>query len=157
MPRAPYQILALPFRKVRPGEFEFAVLKRSDNGHWQGVAGGGEDDESPDQAAQRETQEETGLDSTCLIYALEAEAIVPVHCFAARKIWPKDLTHIPEHCFAVDATGAEIVLSDEHTESRWLDYDDAARLFTYDSNRAALKELRDRLRSNQLDSRKTTE
>ena len=157
MPRAPFQILVLPFRKVGPDEFEFAVLQRSDNGHWQGVAGGGEDDESPAQAARRETIEETGLDSNCKTYALEAEAIVPVHCFEARKIWPKDLTHIPEYCFAVDATGAEISLSDEHTEYRWLDYDAATKLLTYDSNRAALKELKTKLQSDQLEVKRTEE
>lgn len=38
MPRAPLQILVLPFREVRKSEFEYAVLRRSDDGYWQGVA-----------------------------------------------------------------------------------------------------------------------
>jgi hypothetical protein len=38
MPRAPLQILVLPFREVRKSEFEYAVLRRSDDGYWQGAA-----------------------------------------------------------------------------------------------------------------------
>jgi dATP pyrophosphohydrolase len=152
MPRAPLQVMVLPFRIVGEGVFEYAVLRRNDNGHWQGVAGGGEDDESPAQAARRETQEEIGLDHACPLFALESKAIVPVHCFADRKIWPEDLTHVPEYAFAVDATGAEITLSEEHSVYRWLCYEEAAAMLTYDSNRAALKELHERLNSYQLDS-----
>ncbi len=157
MPRAPLQILVLPFRKVREREFEYAVLRRSDDGYWQGVAGGGEDNESPAQAARRETREEIGLSDACPLFALKTEAVVPVHCFPARKIWPNGLTHVPEYAFAVDATGAEITLSDEHTEFQWLDYSEAANLLTYGSNRAALEELHERLQNNQLDSGKIAE
>jgi 8-oxo-dGTP pyrophosphatase MutT (NUDIX family) len=61
MPRAPFQILVVPFRRVGE-QFEFAVLRRQDMDVWQAVAGGGESGESPQQAAVREAREELGLD-----------------------------------------------------------------------------------------------
>jgi dATP pyrophosphohydrolase len=50
MPRAPFNVLVLPYR-LRGDVFEFAVFHRSTVEMWQFVAGGGEDDESPDQAS----------------------------------------------------------------------------------------------------------
>jgi hypothetical protein len=35
------------FSKNSKGEFEFAVFKRADADFWQGIAGGGEDNETP--------------------------------------------------------------------------------------------------------------
>lgn len=40
--RAPFQILAIPFRKDK--SFQYAVMHRSDCDQWQFVAGGGEAD-----------------------------------------------------------------------------------------------------------------
>ena len=56
---APYQILAIPYRKGTPTQF--CVLRRSDHDQWQFVAGGGEDAEKPAEAAIREIYEETGI------------------------------------------------------------------------------------------------
>ena len=58
--RVPFQILVIPFRRTAAG-LEFAVLTRNDADYWQFVAGGGEDDETPSLATQRETQEEVGI------------------------------------------------------------------------------------------------
>ena len=41
--RSPSQILVFPFRRMQD-RIEYLVLKRSDLGIWQGVAGGGEYD-----------------------------------------------------------------------------------------------------------------
>jgi hypothetical protein len=41
MSRAPFQVLVIPFRRSADGELEFCLLKRSDMGIWQFVAGGG--------------------------------------------------------------------------------------------------------------------
>ena len=61
MPRAPFNVLVYPFRRGGDGAYEYALLGRADEGWWQGVSGGGEDDESPLEAALRETTEETGV------------------------------------------------------------------------------------------------
>ena len=59
--RAPFQVLVYPYRRVDDGAFEYALLRRSDAGYWQAVAGGGEDDETPLEAARREAYEEAGI------------------------------------------------------------------------------------------------
>ena len=37
MPRAPFQVLVFPFRRLEEGEFEYAVFKRADEGYWQAI------------------------------------------------------------------------------------------------------------------------
>ena len=62
--RAPFQILAIPYRKG--AECRFCVFHRADLDQYQFVAGGGEDAETPLEAAKREIKEETGLEVTDL-------------------------------------------------------------------------------------------
>jgi len=143
--RAPFQILVIPFRHTaaRP---EFAVLKRRDAGYWQFVAGGGEDDEFPAQAAQRETKEEIGIAANGRLLQLDSMATVPKKCFAAADHWGQEVYVIPEYCFAIDAGASALALSGEHTEVRWVSYDQACSLLKWDSNRNALWELNERLK-----------
>lgn len=108
------------------------------------MAGGGEDDERPIQAAGRETREETGLRGDLL--PLDSLASVPKDCFAAADLWGDDVYVIPEYSFAVDAGSHDITLSAEHTECRWGDYARACDLLKWDSNRNALWELNERLK-----------
>ncbi len=142
--RAPFQVLVLPFRNVVHG-VEYATFQRSDNGHWQAIAGGGESGETPVQAASREAFEEANIPGNNPPLALDTCCSVPVCHFPARKHWPRDLLVIPEYCFAIDCTGINLQLSDEHTRVAWSAYKDAyARLF-WDSNRTALWEHHERL------------
>jgi dATP pyrophosphohydrolase len=143
--RAPFQILVIPFRHTARQE-EFAVLKRSDAGCWQFVAGGGEGEESPAQAAARETQEEIGIKADGSLMALDSKATVPKTCFAAAASWPPDIYVVTEHCFAVDVGDRVLALSGEHAESQWLPYEAAIALLKWDSNRNALWELNERLK-----------
>jgi dATP pyrophosphohydrolase len=142
--RAPFQILVIPFRRTAAG-LEFAVLRRSDAGYWQFVAGGGEDSETPLEAAQRETREEIGIDVELM--PLDSLSTVPKDGFAAADSWGEDVFVIPQHCFAIDASGSDISLSHEHTESQWVPYAQAGELLKWDSNRNALWELNERLKS----------
>ncbi|HEY2253948.1 MAG TPA: NUDIX domain-containing protein, partial [Planctomycetaceae bacterium] len=63
MPRAPFQVLVIPFRRIDGGSFVYALFRRQQatGGYWQWIAGGGEDDESPLEAARREALEEAGI------------------------------------------------------------------------------------------------
>ena len=146
MARAPFQVLVLPYRIVGQGDHEFAVFSRSDYDCWQGIAGGGEEAETPLQAAQREALEEAGIPPDRVFLPLDSVASVPVTCFPASTLWGDHLYVIPEYAFGVDATGACMVVSDEHREFRWLTYPQAERLLKYDSNRVALWELNQRIR-----------
>ncbi|MBR3741919.1 MAG: NUDIX domain-containing protein [Clostridia bacterium] len=138
--RAPFQILALPYRK-RGEAWEFCVFHRTEPDEWQFASGGGEDDETPDQAALREIWEETGFRAEHLT-RLSSVSAVPANVFRedARAHWPMDTYVVPEYHFAYECT-QEIVLSHEHRECVWLTYPDAQRRLKWDSNKTALYEL----------------
>lgn len=150
MPRAPFQVLVLPFRMLDSGEVEYALLRRGDTGYWQGIAGGGEDAETPEQAARREAAEEAGLSPSCPLITLQSVASIPTVIFPAHLHWPKDLLVIPEYAFGVNATGQDIVLSSEHAAVRWCAEPEARQLVRWDSNRTALWELARRIETGQL-------
>ena len=144
MPRAPFQVLVLPYQEAGD-TFEFAVFRRSDSPCWQGIAGGGEDGETPGEAARREAFEEAEISMTCRFLPLQAACTVPVASFQDSD-WDPALYVIPQHSFGVDCTGRALTLSDEHDAVEWLPYAEASARFTYDSNRTALWELNRRLR-----------
>ena len=150
MARAHFQVLAIPFRFIGTAKYEFAIFKRSDMDCWQGIAGGGEDNETPLQAMKREALEEAGIPETVKYYRLKTFASIPVYCFGASKYWPKDLYVIPEFSFAIDCTEYEISLSPEHSDYKWVDYTKAKDLLRYDSNRTALWEILERLKNDDL-------
>lgn len=142
--RAPFQVLVLPYR-IGPAGIEYAVLRRRDLGWWQFVSGGGEDAETPLEAAERETCEELGIPARNRLMRLDSMATVPRDVFAAAQAWDDDIYVIPEYCFAVDVSGSEIRLSSEHTDLQWATYSEAGEMLRWDGNRNALWELRERL------------
>jgi dATP pyrophosphohydrolase len=143
MTRAPFQVLVFPYR-YRRGRLEVALLRRADNGDWQGIAGGGEGSETPEQAAARELHEESGLPAGELL-PLPTISRIPATCFSARIAWSPSVTTVPEYAFAVHVGVASIRLSREHSEARWLPLAQALDLATYSSNRAALRDLAETL------------
>lgn len=150
MPRAPFQVLVLPFRAKGDAVPEYCVLYRSDLRYWQFVAGGGEGEETPEQAARREAFEECGVPITNSMYRLQSHDTVPVIDFQDRHHWPPQLYVIPQYAFATHVESKDIVLSSEHAEARWLKYDAAQELLQWQSNQTALWELNERLRRDDL-------
>ena len=146
MSRAPFQVLIYPYRLADNGQFEYALLKRADFGFWQGVAGGGEGEEKPLEAARRETWEETGILPTAAFFKLDAIESIAVTEFQNSQIWGDDIYVIPQYCFGVSAQNVQITISDEHTEYKWFRYEDALELIKFDGNKTALWELNKRLR-----------
>lgn len=144
MPRAPFQVLVLPYR-IRERALEVAVLRRSDYDLWQFVSGGGEQGETPEDAARREGLEETGIPPTLPYRRLDAMTMIPACWFAAWPTWPAEVLLVPEHAFAVEVGDRALVLSPEHREAQWLGYDAAVVRLRFDSNRNALWELHERL------------
>lgn len=145
--RAPFQILAIPY-KIENGMPLYCILRRSDCGEWQFIAGGGEDNESPTAAAIREISEEGGIRVTDII-PLKSMCYIPVEIFQNRHMygWADDLYVIPEYSFGFECNG-DLVLSIEHTELLWLPYNEARKRLQWDSNKTALYEL-DRILSKQ--------
>jgi dATP pyrophosphohydrolase len=146
MARAPFQVLVYPYRQVHEDDFEYALLKRSDAGYWQAIAGGGEDRETPLEAARRETYEEAGLPTQSDFLQLDTVEPVPVTEFRDSYLWGDNVYVIPQYCFGVRVKDSPIVLSREHTEYAWLTYEAAYHLVRYDGNKTALWELDKRLR-----------
>ncbi len=146
MARAPFQTLVYPYRPMGDGTFEYALLKRSDAGYWQAVAGGGEDNESPIETAQRETHEETGIPQASPFLQLDTVLPIPVTEFRDSYLWGDNVYVIPQYCFGVLVRDKRIVLSREHTDYRWLEYEDAHNLIRYEGNKIALWELDRKLR-----------
>lgn len=142
--RAPFQILAIPYRITKQGLL-FCVLHRADVDQWQFISGGGEDDETPLQAAKREIFEESGIYAENIIQ-LCSVCSIPTDIFPKKYLynWPKDTYVVPEYSFGFACT-EDIRLSHEHTECIWLPYKEARKKLEWDSNRTALYELKRRL------------
>jgi len=148
--RAPFQVIVLPYGRVAEDKIEFAIFHRSDARFWQFISGGGEDEETLEQAAKREAWEEGGIPTHLRYHLLQTEATVPVYHFADHLLWPPNIYVIREHSFAVDCTGVQLVISTEHSEFVWLDYENALEKLKWDSNKTALWELNFRLNQNTL-------
>ena len=141
--RAPFQILAIPYR-LKPN-LQYCIFHRSDSGQYQFVAGGGENDETPIEAAAREICEETSVKAAHIV-PLTSMAYIPANVISKkhRDLWPTDTIVIPEYTFGFECA-SEMVLSSEHTGLEWMSYDDAISRLTWDSNKTALYELNCRL------------
>ena len=144
--RDPFQILAVPYRFIK-GELCFCVFHRADSDIWQFIAGGGEDNEKPIQAALREIKEETSVTAEKLT-ALQSVAFVPAEVVAKnlRANWDKNIFVIPEYSFAFECN-ADPTISHEHCEYQWLPYDVARKLLKWESNKVAMYEAMCRLNS----------
>ena len=149
MARAPFQVLVLPFRKLSSNIYEYALFRRSDAGYWQGIAGGGEDEESSLEAAHREAFEEAGIPLCAPLFRLQTIAYVPAVSFRDHKLWRSDLFVIPEYYFAVE-TAVPIRISPEHSEMMWFRYEECQERLHWDSNKTALWELNERLETGEL-------
>ena len=138
--RAPFQILAVPYKMVG-NEILFCVLKRSDSQYYQFIAGGGEDNENPKEAAIREIAEEIGFNPQTLT-ELKSMCYVPAEVISEqrRKSWTKDTFVIPEYAFSFELYN-DLRLSAEHTEYKWLTYNEARKLLKWDSNKVAMYEI----------------
>jgi dATP pyrophosphohydrolase len=144
MSRAPFQILVFPFRILPDKKILYAVFKRSDTGYWQGIAGGGEDDETPLEAAKRESSEEAGIDPDNNYIKLDSFSTIPAVGISGL-IWGEDILVVPQYCFGVEVADKDLRLSGEHDEFKWLGYDKAREILHWDSNKNALWELNQRL------------
>ncbi len=141
MSRAPYQVLIIPFKKEKE-KIKYCILKRQDYGWWQWIAGGGERGETSIISAKRESLEELGIEESSNYITLESMASIPAKHF--KFVWGKDVLVVPEYSFAVEIT-QDIKLSHEHTEYKWVEYEEAEKLLQFDSNKIVLWELHLRL------------
>ena len=138
--RAPYQVLVIPYKIVDNVPI-YCIFKRSDSNDWQFIAGGGEMNESPLEAAKRETFEESGLVSSKW-QELHSICYLPITVISKkhRNHWDNNTYVIPEYSFAASCN-KDIVLSKEHRDFKWISYEEAVKMLEWDSNKTALFEL----------------
>ncbi|HVJ32076.1 MAG TPA: NUDIX pyrophosphatase [Terriglobia bacterium] len=146
MERAPFQILLFPFFAPTNAEIEYAIFRRSDLASpcWQGIAGGGRQGETAEEAARREAVEEAGIKAPRRILTLDSMATLPV-VRVSGFLWGLTVPVIPEYAFGAEVLTQQLILSAEHTDYRWLPFSRAHQLLTWESNRNALWELHFRL------------
>ena len=147
MARLPYQVLVFPFRRDQDEAIKYAVFERAYGGGWGAITGGGEEDESPLETAERQASEKAAIPLESEFLALASFATVPVEAVAGFLPWGPEILVMPEYAFAVEVGQTrEFVLSGEHWGYQWLDYDPAQRRLVYDPHKNALWELNYRLK-----------
>lgn len=146
--RQPWNVFVFLYKKTN-NTYEFALLKRKDDGVWQGVAGGGEESETFEMAAQREAFEETGLPYSNKLYKLDTMSYMEASIFSCYKEWGEEIFVIPMYYYATEYDG-DITISDEHSEYGWFNYEEAQKLLYWHDNKTALWELNERLKRRKL-------
>lgn len=144
--RAKFQVLVLPFA-VTADDVRYCVFKRPDMNFWQFVLGGGEDMETPFEAAVRECRDEIGVEN-CNFYKLDSTASIPTNWVGerVRAAWGPDCIVISEYAFALKTEELDFPLSKEYSELMWTDYKTALKMLRYGSNQTALYELNERIK-----------
>lgn len=140
--RAPFQVIVLPYICTH-NEVKVLICRRSDDGIWQLVSGGGEGDETPLLAAKRELSEEAALYSEQW-QQLDSMCMLPKMHFQGHENWSENRYVIPEYALAAEVR-TEPKLSNEHLEYRWCSINQASDYLEYDSNKIAVWELGQRL------------
>lgn len=149
MARAPFQCLILPYL-IEDGIVKYGVFKRSDHGFWQFISGGGEDTETPLEAAHRECFEEAEIPRDTPIYQMDSTCSIPaeIFCDEYKKNWGTDCYVVTEYSFALPLQSDIIKISSEHSEYKFAEFDEVMNLLKHDSNKTALRELRARIKQN---------
>ena len=146
--RLPKQVLIIPYRIINQ-KIEYCILKRKNMQIWQWVAGGVEDfDKDIITAAKREMKEEIGISEDIDIVELECFTKIPVVNIVKEFKWGDNVYYEYEYSFAANISDKQIKISEEHSEYKWVSYDEARNLLKYDSNKSALWELNEKIRRN---------
>ena len=119
MPEIVSKIAEVFIYRKKDDKIEYLLLKRSDDevypGIWSVAGGKIRENEKAYQGAYREMKEETGL-SAKNFYALDA-----VNVFYEAD---DDMFHLTP-VFLAETEDTDVVLSDEHTEFKWAEYEES--------------------------------
>jgi dATP pyrophosphohydrolase len=120
----------LMMRRIRPDHF------------WQSVTGSLQWGESARQAARRELYEETGIMAGNQLIDLQQQVEFPI-LPAWRARYASTAHTNKEHWFALQLPNRRIprLQVEEHSEYRWVSYDQALRLASSWTNRKAIRYL----------------
>ncbi|MBU4332254.1 NUDIX domain-containing protein [Patescibacteria group bacterium] len=130
--RTEKQIEIYFFKKAPEGKILFLLAKRTPKrgGFWQPLTGGVEQGETLEQTITRESEEEFGITkinkviNTGYSFEFDYEG------------------HHSEDVFGAEVEfGIEIILSDEHSEFKWLEKDEVFKLLIWPGNIEGFKKL----------------
>jgi dATP pyrophosphohydrolase len=115
----------------------YLMLKRSPGKYyehlWQGVAGKIEKGETAVQTVVRELKEETGKDP---IKIFVADHIASFYNAKYNQIFMVPI-------FGIEVEGSEVQLSEEHSEYKWVPFEDALNLLTWKGQKEGLRTVHD--------------
>ena len=97
------------------------LVRRTDYDVWEIPGGGIEFGESPEQAALREVEEETGL-------KVDIKNIIDSVSVTFDSSKDKTKRHIVVIAYECDYCGGEVVLNEEHSEYKWMSACDALKI-----------------------------
>ena len=122
-------------------KLKFLILKRSEakiyEHLWQGVAGKIEKKETAWQAAIRELKEETGL--------VPYKMFVADHVSSFYESHSNMMNLVP--VFGIEVKNPNVILSDEHCEFKWVEFQKAYQMLTWNGQKKGLKVVHDMLNS----------
>ena len=137
MPKSVIRVIdSYVFQQTEAG-VKFLLLKRNVNKiyeHlWQGVAGKIEAGEKAWETAIRELKEETGLSPKRMFVADHVSRFYETH--------GDRINLVP--VFGIEVDTAHVVLSEEHSDYRWVDIEEALQLLIWRGQRTGIKVVHD--------------
>lgn len=147
MARARFQVLVFPYI-VCGNDVRFALFRKSPEAkcRWQGVSGGGRDEEAPVEAAQRISFEKIGIMPDVPLTKLDAHMMIPVVDIGGFQR-NSDMLLLPEYTFGVSVDQRSLTPAHWFAMITWQDIDSAMNMVGSDNGRVALWELHQRLRT----------
>lgn len=120
------------------GPNEIAVIRTTEEGRWQLPKGIVDPGESPEQAALREVREEAGI--VCEM----VEAIDTIeYWFVAGYDGPKKRYHKKVSFYLMKYVSGDVADHDhEVTEARWVSFDDAISMLSFQNEKAVVEKSR---------------
>lgn len=130
------------FRSDGP-EHEIAVIRTSEEGRWQLPKGIVDPGETPEQAAIREVSEEAGI---------KGEIVEPIdtieYWFVASYDGPKMRYHKKVSFYLMEYISGDVADHDhEVTEARWVTFDEALSMLSFQNEKAVVEMAREMMRS----------
>ncbi len=117
------------------GKRRYLILRHRNGGHWSLPKGHIEPGESEQEAALRETREETGI--------ADVEIVPGFRALSQYRFYRRGVPVDKEVVYFLGRTETQqrAKLSREHVDWRWADYEEALSTLTYDDTRSVLNKV----------------
>ena len=132
------------FRRAQ-ASIEYLLMETSyGQHHWTPPKGHVDPGEDEWKAAVRETREEAGLDHEKDLSIVRDFKVVTEYRCTTKKLGTHD-KRVTYWLAELSREGAEVVLSDEHQDYKWLPLDEACKLARFEAMQDALKKSEQKL------------